>query len=282
MQTNRFLPGITLLFAVSALPLLAQNDVQVQKERQEQSRPQPEERVIYGEAATTSDSPQVFIHNRLIMTIRAGAAGLSPEERADAVRKRLGPIITRPDLTAEDITIRQEKKYQDAGIYVRDRLLITVDRNLARANSTTPRVLAEQWAENLREALPLVNISVRNKETAPQLVMKDQVIMSIPTGADGLTPQERADVIRLRLGPILAYNPRPEDVVVRQREPGQTAGIYVADRLLISVDRDLAKAHQSTPEQLATEWAKNLQSVLPRIDVAVKDRGAPKGSPDIK
>jgi hypothetical protein len=217
--------------------------------------------------------PQVFLQDRLVMTIRTEAAGLSPYERADAVRRRLGPILTLANLRAEDVTIRQDRRYQAAAIYVRDRLLITVDRGLAKANSTTPRVLAEQWAETLREVLPDVNVAVR-VPTGPQVVVKNRILMSIPAGADGLTPEERADVVRRRLGPILALpDIVPEDVEVRQRELGQTAAIYVRGLPLISVDQALAEAHSMTTEELAQTWADRLREALPKVRVSVRNTG---------
>jgi hypothetical protein len=215
--------------------------------------------------------PQVFIQDRLVMTIRTEAAGMTPHQRADAVRRRLGPILTLPNLSAEDVEIRQDHPYQTAAIYVRDRLLITVDRGLAKANSTTPSVLAEQWAATLREVLPEVNVAV-SVPTGPQVVVQNRILMSIPAGADGLTPEERADVVRRRLGPILALpDIVPEDIEVRQREPGQTAAIYVRGLPLISVDQTLAEAHGTTTEELARTWAERLREVLPQIRVSVRN-----------
>lgn len=105
--------------------------------------------------------PEVVIGGQVVMRIRTGAGGLTPAERAESVRRRLGPILTMPDLEASDIRVHQRLPGQTAAIYVRDRLLITVDRNLAEANGTTPRILAFKWRENLRGVLPEVAVEVR-------------------------------------------------------------------------------------------------------------------------
>lgn len=106
-------------------------------------------------------APEVVIGGRVVMRIRTGAGGLTPDERADAVRRRLGPILTMTDLSPEDVQVVQREAGATASIYVRNRLLITADKNLARANDTSPGLLAEKWAEILREVLPEVQVEVR-------------------------------------------------------------------------------------------------------------------------
>jgi hypothetical protein len=101
------------------------------------------------------------------MRLRARAGGLTPLERAYSLRQRLGPILTLPNLSADDVTVQQERSGQTAYIYVRQRLLVTVDRNLAQANNTSVEGLAATWARNLRVALPQVNVTVRMSEDLP-------------------------------------------------------------------------------------------------------------------
>ncbi len=108
-----------------------------------------------------STFPELVIGGRAVMRLRATAGGLSPDERAYDLRRRLGPILTLPNLSANDVTVYQAKPNQTASIYVRNRLLIKVDRNLAQANSTSIGGLAIQWANNLRTALPQINVTVR-------------------------------------------------------------------------------------------------------------------------
>jgi quercetin dioxygenase-like cupin family protein len=111
--------------------------------------------------------PELIIAGRAVMRLRSRAGGLTPLERAYSLRQRLGPILTLPNLTAEDVTVEQDRPGQTAFIYVRRRLLITVDRNLALANNTSVEGLAATWARNLRNALPQVNVTVRMSDELP-------------------------------------------------------------------------------------------------------------------
>ena len=130
--------------------------------------PPPVARPPAGEAPAAFDAaPELMIAGRTVMRLRARAGGLTPAERAYNLRQRLGPILTLPILTAEDVTIGQRRAGQSASIFVRGRLLVTVDTNLARANNTSVEGLAAQWARNLQQTLPLVNVTVRMSGSAP-------------------------------------------------------------------------------------------------------------------
>lgn len=111
--------------------------------------------------------PELVISGRTVMRLRSRAGGLSPEERAFSLRQRLGPILTLPNLKPEDVTVVQQRPNQTASIFVRGRLLVTVDTNLARANNTSIAGLAAQWAKNLKEYLPQVNVAVRMSRDLP-------------------------------------------------------------------------------------------------------------------
>jgi len=109
--------------------------------------------------------PELVIAGRVVMRLRSQAGGLTPEERADALRQRLGVIITLPNIVPADVQVRQRRPGQTAYIYVRDRLLLTVDRNTAAANKTSVDALAQNWARNLRETLPQINVLIRMTPT---------------------------------------------------------------------------------------------------------------------
>ncbi|MCS7311168.1 MAG: hypothetical protein NZ741_13210, partial [Armatimonadetes bacterium] len=49
----------------------------------------------------------------------------------------------------------------EAAIYVKDYLLITVDRRHADFHKTTPQKLGEIWANHLRKVIPQVNVKPR-------------------------------------------------------------------------------------------------------------------------
>jgi hypothetical protein len=107
-------------------------------------------------ARAQMEDTAIDLGGEVVMRIRVGAGGYSAEQRADAVRGRLTPILGFAGLKASDVTVRQSRPGQDAAIYVRGSLLITVDRSLAGANGTSPEGLARTWADKLRDVLPRV------------------------------------------------------------------------------------------------------------------------------
>lgn len=109
-------------------------------------------------------SPLISVSGEPLFRIRAGAGGYTAEQRADQVRERLIPILSLPALMADDVVIRQSRPGQDAAIYVRGLLLVTVDRTLASANRSKPFALASHWAERLRDVLPRVSVHDFGKE----------------------------------------------------------------------------------------------------------------------
>lgn len=115
-------------------------------------------------AHSPDTSPLISISGEPLFRIRAGAGGYTAEQRADKVRERLIPILSLPNLQAADIAIRQSRAGQDASIYVRGLLLVTVDRTLASANRTKPFLLADHWANRLRAVLPRVSVHDFGKE----------------------------------------------------------------------------------------------------------------------
>ncbi len=109
-------------------------------------------------AQSPSSSTLISVSGEELFRIRAGAGGYTAAQRADKVRERLVPILSLPALKADDVVIRQSRPGQDAAIYVRGLLLVTVDRTLASANRAKPFALASHWADRLREVLPRVGV----------------------------------------------------------------------------------------------------------------------------
>jgi hypothetical protein len=110
----------------------------------------------------------VTYSGQILMRIRTAAGGYTAEQRAAAVQDRLQEILSTENLTPEDIVVKQTRRYQDASIYVRDRLLITVDRKLAQSNGNNePGALAAQWAERMRKILPTVSVKQQPTTEAP-------------------------------------------------------------------------------------------------------------------
>ncbi|MBV9851829.1 MAG: hypothetical protein JO250_19350 [Armatimonadetes bacterium] len=105
------------------------------------------------DAANTSTT--ISLAGQVVMRIRTGAGGYTAEQRADAVRTRLTPILSLQNLSANDVTVQTLNPNQ-SNILVRGHLLLTVDRTLARANGMRPAQLAQAWAANLRQTIPQV------------------------------------------------------------------------------------------------------------------------------
>lgn len=98
----------------------------------------------------TGAIPEVAVGRRVVLRMRRAAGGYTPWERARIVLDRLAHAARRgmdpksivPDLAGEEAVVR-------AG----ELLLVTADRDTARANSLSPPELALTWANNLRTSL---------------------------------------------------------------------------------------------------------------------------------
>ncbi len=108
---------------------------------------------------TAATSTIISLGGKQIMNIRTGAKGFTAQQRADNVRDRLVTILSLTHLSAADVRVQgnRHRPKQDASIYIRHRLLITIDAGLAAANHTTQLALAEQWAAALTAILPEVS-----------------------------------------------------------------------------------------------------------------------------
>ena len=103
-------------------------------------------------------STTIALAGQDIMRIRSGAAGFTPQQRAEAIRLRLIPIQSMKDLNADDVQVAALPRGERA-ITVRGRLLATVDRELAAQNEASPAELADTWAGNLRSTLPETRVA---------------------------------------------------------------------------------------------------------------------------
>ena len=104
-------------------------------------------------ASTTNTATSISLDGQTVMRIRTGAGGYTAEQRADAVRHRLIPILSLRNLRPRDVAVETVNQNQ-SNIRVRGRLLLTVDQTLAKANGQSPEQLAQTWAANLRRTLP--------------------------------------------------------------------------------------------------------------------------------
>lgn len=107
--------------------------------------------------AQTEPPGEVTIGGEIILRIRFSAGGMTPKQRADAITMRLRTILQDPNIQPSDIVVKPIAG-GEAGIYVKDQLLVTVDKAHANLHKTTPTVLGEVWAKHLRDVLPQVNV----------------------------------------------------------------------------------------------------------------------------
>src|SRR5712691_5984020 len=93
------------------------------------------------------------IANELCFVSRAGAGGMTPEQRIDRVNERLAYILGYESLRPNNI--RMVAAGPDVEIRVGRSLLVTVTPADARANGARrPESLARLWLRNLRDAMP--------------------------------------------------------------------------------------------------------------------------------
>jgi hypothetical protein len=93
---------------------------------------------------------EVLINARTVLRIRAAAGGLSAARRAEIVAERLRTLIGQ-GLRAGELRIAAVGG--EVTIVARGKVVVTADRNHARANNTTPRALANLWLRALAQAL---------------------------------------------------------------------------------------------------------------------------------
>lgn len=102
---------------------------------------------------------------REVLRIHAGAAGLTPQKRVEALDERMNEILSKCEgsIAAAEIVISTESKV--VRILVRGELLITATAADAAANHTTPDRLARTWLSALRKTIP--QITPRPNEHGP-------------------------------------------------------------------------------------------------------------------
>ena len=93
----------------------------------------------------------VVVGNQVVMRIRDNAGGYSVEERVKAVNERLVEILSYAPVNEVSITVHLVKG--NYVISVGKYQLITIDKNMADSNKTTPEKLAKDWAKKLLPAL---------------------------------------------------------------------------------------------------------------------------------
>ncbi len=121
-----------------------------------------------GHGATAAENPdgEVAVGGEHVLTVRFPANGMSVKERADAIQERLVTILSDPKLKPSDIVALPSGR-TEAKIVVKDRLLVTIDAQTARFNTSKPLALAKAWADHLRRVLPRINVKPNPNNGAP-------------------------------------------------------------------------------------------------------------------
>jgi hypothetical protein len=106
----------------------------------------------------------------------------------------------------------------------------------------------------------------RNGRPAAEVVVGKATVVELFTSAGHYSPMQRAEIAAGRLQSALKEKPKPTDVKVSPI--GKEQGLYVRDRLIVTVGKAEAAAHKSTPGALAKSWQKHLAQALSESDQA--------------
>jgi small-conductance mechanosensitive channel len=96
-------------------------------------------------------SAPVQLDGRTVLMIAASVAGYSPQERADAIEKRLLGIARNPTISPDTIQVEDREAWSE--IKAGNQIMMFVTEPDARAAATTPHLLAVENAEIFRQAV---------------------------------------------------------------------------------------------------------------------------------
>jgi hypothetical protein len=94
----------------------------------------------------------IYVCNEIVLRIRFPADSQSILQRRQIVNERIIEAYRQQQITPSNIQVRPAGG--EWAIFVGSQLIITADREHARMNGTTPRLLAETWAAKLRVLMP--------------------------------------------------------------------------------------------------------------------------------
>jgi hypothetical protein len=103
-------------------------------------------------APSYANQQDITVGGDLLFRVRAPAGGFTIQERIDKVHERLVTVIGDPRVNPGDIVVK--KASPDYAVFIRDRMIFTIDAETAKANSTTPYRLGQKWLKTLRLQVP--------------------------------------------------------------------------------------------------------------------------------
>ena len=82
--------------------------------------------------------------------------GKTADQRANDVYDRLRTILNNPNFRGSQIKVKPLGNY-GMKIVANNQLIVPIGYDEAKANNTTPSLLAKDWAANLRKVMPKLN-----------------------------------------------------------------------------------------------------------------------------
>lgn len=104
-------------------------------------------------AETLDSSAEVEVAGVVIVRFRVPVNGVTPMEHASRVYQRWVEGLYRAGDNLSPNLVRIEEENGVPVIYMGSVRFVEVDEQHARLNGTTPQLLAEVWANNLRRAI---------------------------------------------------------------------------------------------------------------------------------
>lgn len=117
------------------------------------------------------------------------------------------------------------------------------------------------------KATPSARVSIPPtiQSSRTEIILGGEVIMRL-VGEGGVSAEQRADIIRERLIPIMAMDDlQASDITLRQGPDMSYTSIYVRGNLLVTVTQALARSNKTTPEELAAIYLTRFRRILPQV-----------------
>ncbi len=105
----------------------------------------------------------VVVGERVVLRVRYPSAGLSVEQRAEAIQQRIFGFLGAVPFDPAQVRVQSHGK--NYAVMIGSTLIVTTDPRTAAANGLTERQLADIWAANLARAIPLAK--ARTPEEGP-------------------------------------------------------------------------------------------------------------------
>lgn len=210
----------------------------------------------------------VRVDGNIVIQFRTWAGDTTPYERAQIVADRLELAV---EGGAGSPQVYWEMRDQEAVVRVAEITVATATVAEARAQNTTPRDLAQRWADNLSEALlPYGCLITRPDVTAERrtdsrgeygvVIIGDRTAIEIRTWSGGYSPYDRARQVADRMKAAFLRGLRPDDVQARMIS-GEWV-VAAGDTVLITANRQEAERRSMSAQRLAEAWAYALSQAL--------------------